>query len=212
MAGLRPLSALGLALVVWLVGCSLAIAAPLKLNFTFQGPSGATAIGWVTVESSAITNPGGFNFILPNPAVLDLQVVVSGASAGNGTFGISDFSSIFLDTGGGTLNFSSQLIGQPTLDAPFGTTDGCALGGPLGGTGGDFNMFNLGGGPPPSGAWYFTLVANSGAADCMVLTSLIAANAVAAPVPTLSEWGLVTLCVLLAGVAFVSLRRRSLAA
>ena len=210
MSRSRLLPSFGLALAVWFVGSSLAFAAPLKFNFTFQGQSGATAVGSVTVESTAITNPGGFNFSLPNPAVLDLQVVVSGAGAGNGTFGISDFSSIFLDTGGGTLNFSQQMIGQPTADAPFGTTDGCAGDGPLGGTGGDFNIF-FAGPPAPQGVWYFTLGAEGGEGACMVLTSLVVGNPVTA-VPTLSEWGLVTLCALLGGVAVVSLRRRGLAA
>ncbi len=211
MARLRVVPAFGLALVISLIGQSLAIAAPLTLHFTFSSPTTpATAVGFVTFESSAINNPGNSNFILPNPAVLDLQVVVSGATAGNGTFGLSDFTSIFLDTGGGTLDFSRQLIGQATANNPFGTTDGCALGGPLGNTGGDFNMFALGGAPRPTGEWFFTLVANAGAADCMVLTSL--STSTIAAVPTLSEWGLVALAALLGGAAVFSLRRRDLAA
>jgi hypothetical protein len=84
------------------------------------------------------------------------------------------------------------------------------LSGPLGGSGGDFNLF----GPPanvaaPTGEWWFTLLANGGSASCMVLSSLGPRSAPAqAAVPTLSEWALVALFALLSGGAALALRRR----
>ena len=211
MRNLRLVSTVGLVLAVSLGSLGPAIAAPVTLNFTFTSPSSAaTAVGHITFESTLLANPGSSSFSLPDPAVIDLQVVVSGAASGNGTFGIGDFSSIAFDTNGGTLNLAQQLVGQPTGDAPWGTTDGCALSGPLGGTGGDFNLFAAGP-PAPIGEWWFTLVADNGDADCMVLTSMAPASAVA-PVPTLSQWGFVALVVALGCVAAVSLRRRRLPA
>jgi len=152
-----------------------------------------------------LANPGNNNFSLPNPAVLDLHVVVSGAASGNGTFGLADFSSVRFQTNGGTLDLTRQLVGQPTSQNPFGTTDGCPLTGPLGGTGGDFNLFNSTA-SAPNGEWFFTLLANHGTADCMVLKSL--APPQLEIVPTLSRWGLVTLFALLASAATFAVRRR----
>jgi hypothetical protein len=204
----RFVSIVGLVLTVSLAS-SLAVAAPVTFNFTFSSPStAATAVGSITFESTLLANPGSNNFSLPAPAVLDLRVVVSGAAAGNGTFTTSDFSSVTFDTNGGTLNLTQELVGQPTSNAPWGTTDGCALGGPLGGTGGDFNLF--GAGPAPNGEWFFTLSANGGSGDCMVLRSMARAGGVA-PVPTLSEWGLIALVAMLGCAAVVSLRRRKFA-
>src|SRR5215472_5397809 len=94
--------AVGAVAFVCLVGQASAV--PLTLNFVFASPSGpATATGFVTFETSALSNPGLNDFILPSPAVLDLQVTVSGAAAGNGTFHLADFTSIVFDTNGGTL-------------------------------------------------------------------------------------------------------------
>ena len=199
--------AVAVAAFVGLVGP--ASSAPLTLNFIFASPNtSATATGFITFDSALLSNPGLNDFFLPDPAVLDLQVTVSGASAGNGTFHLADFTEVVLDTNGGTLDFSQQLIGQPTSGNPFGTTDICTEG-PLGGTGGDFNLFTSAP-PPPEGIWWFTLGANDGNADCMVLQSLTAApiQAVRTQVPTLSEWGLLALLALMAVAAGFALRRR----
>jgi hypothetical protein len=171
-----------------------AIAAPVTFNFTYA-LGGATATGSITFESTLLANPGVNSFILPNPAVLALTVTVSGATAGNGSYGIGSFNEVAFDTHGATLDFSKQLVGQPTTGSPWGTADS---------NGGDFNLF--GAAPAPDGVFFFTLGANGGVADAMVLSSMMQASA--APVPTLNDWTLLALATLVGGVGLVLLRRR----
>ncbi|MBU6199576.1 MAG: IPTL-CTERM sorting domain-containing protein, partial [Xanthomonadaceae bacterium] len=107
---------------------------------------------------------------------------------------------IVFNTNGGTLDFSKQLVGQPTSGAPWGTT--------YNGTSGDFNLF--GKGLPdlaPIGQNYFTLCADAGQSGCASLTSAINAATLAAPTPALSPWMLAALAGLLALAGFIGLRR-----
>jgi len=182
---------MGLALFAAMV--TPAMAAPVTLYFTFAN-GGATAVGSITFESTLINNPGSNNIALPNAAVLGLTVTVSGAAAGNGTFGIGSFATVLFDTGGGTLNLSQNLIGQATPGGPWGPSSA-----------GDFNLFSTGP-PAPRGVDPFILGANNGADDSMPLTRmgpLPAPTSVA--VPTLDEWNLVILALLvgMAGIVFV---------
>lgn len=172
-----------------------AFAAPLTFNFKFLDPvSGATATGFITFESTLLVNPGNNVFALPDPAVLELQATVSGAAAGNGTFGIGSFNQVIFDTTATGLDLRRQLVGQPTSGAAWGTPDG---------TSGDFNLFAAA--PGPNGMWYFTLQSNGGAgAEPMVLSTMIAAG----NVPTLGEWGMVILSLLLGLGAWVAMRRQ----
>jgi hypothetical protein len=166
---------------------SSAFAAPITFPFRFADPTGpAQAVGSITFESTLLVNPGANDFFLPDPAVLALDVTVSGSIAGNGSFGITDFNEVVFDTAGGTLDFGSQLVGQPTSGGPWGTPDGSS---------GDFNLFVSGGtraagerypsasvvpngvAAPPNGNFFFTLGANGGAGENMVLTAM------GAPVP-----------------------------
>jgi hypothetical protein len=175
-----------------------AVAAPVTLDFRFAN-GGATAVGSITFESTLLSNPGANSFNLPNPAVLALNVVVSGASAGNGSFGIGSFTSVLFDTNGATLNLSQSLVGQPTPGGPWGP-----------GGGGDFNLFAAAA-PAPRGVDPFILGANNGAADAMTLTRMGPLQAPASvPVPTLEEWKLVltAICVGLAGMVFIRRRNR----
>jgi IPTL-CTERM motif len=184
---------MSLALLAMMV--TSAIAAPVTLNFTFANGS-ATAVGSITFESTLLNNPGFNNLTLPNAAVLALNVTVSGAGAGNGTFGIGSFASVAFDTNGGTLNLSQNLIGQATPGGPWGP-----------GSAGDFNLFSTGP-PAPRGVDPFILGANNGLDVPMLLTRmgpLAAPSSVA--VPTLDEWNLMILA-LLVGMAGIVLVRR----
>lgn len=173
-----------------------ALASPITFHFNFADPgSTARASGFITFESTLLTNPGNNSFFLPDPAVLDLQVTVSGATAGNGTFGLGAFTQVIFDTNGGTLDFSRPLIGQPTAGAPWAST----IGSP---GSGDFNLFGVA--PSPNGVLWFTLGANGGAAEAMLLTRMTSSL----HVPTLGEWGMVVLSLLLGLGAWVALRRQ----
>jgi len=194
---------------------TFSLAAPITFEFTFTGiQNPSMGVGYITFDDALLPNPGAVDFLLPNPAVLDLSITITGASMGNGTYGLADFGSIAWYTNGGLLDFSEELVGQPTLNDPWGT--------PSEGDGGDFNLFAMGGGTegsgtrypqipitgqrqlPPTGMWWFTLQTEGGQGDQMVLTSMRSRAAV----PTLGTWGLTTLGLLLV-VAMVVIRRKS---
>lgn len=194
-------------------------AAPITFQFTFDDPaSTALAVGSITFESTLLPNPGNAFFILPDPAVLALNVTVTGSANGNGNFTLSDFTAVVFDTNDGTLNFGSQLVGQSTAGSPWGTTDG---------NGGDFNLFSntpKGGpaiygqpiaaphgiNPAPNGVNYFTLGANGGFDEPMELVGMSALGGLtpAAALP-IGRGAWLALAVLLAMVALVAFRRRS---
>ncbi len=197
----------------------VANAAPLTLQFTFDDPaSTAQAVGSITFEDTLLQNPGVNDFTLPDPAVLALNVTVSGSASGNGTFTLADFTGVVFDTDGGTLNFGSQLVGQPTSDSSWGIPDGNS---------GDFNLFSgqptapsryptqtaapTGSNLPPDGVFYFTLGANGGSGEPMELVGMSVAGAAAAPA-TLpigrSAW--LALASLLGLAGLLAFRRRSL--
>lgn len=204
-----------------LAACTVgsAVAAPITFPFRFDDPaSTAEAVGSITFEDTLLVNPGANDFFLPNPAVLALNVTVSGSANGNGSFTINDFDEVVFDTFGGTLNFGSQLVGQPTSGGPWGTPDGNS---------GDFNLFAsqpkgaaryseppsapTGANNPPNGVFFFTLGANGGADEPMVLTAMGANGAPLAPAAALpiSRGVLFLMAGLLGFGAIFALRRRN---
>lgn len=195
----RTLHAVMLGMALAAATATLASASPITFNFAYSG-QGATAVGSVTFESTLLANPGSNDFLLPNPAVLDLTVTVAGASTGNGTFGIGSFTEIDFDTGGATLNLSQELVGQATPGGPWGTPTGCC---------GDFNLFTSGP-PAPNGVFFFTLGADDGDAAVMTIKQVTPANATvaAAQIPALEHWKLGLLALLVAAIGIVLLRRR----
>jgi len=168
------------------------LAAPLTISFKYQ-QGAATAVGSITFEGSLLANPGSNTFFLPDPAVLNIDMTVSGASAGNGHFVTADFNQVRFSTGGATLDFGRPLVGQPTPGGPWGTPSGCC---------GDFNFFSAAA-PAPDGVFYFTLGANNGGANAMVL-----ASAIGPTVPTVDGWLLAVLAVMLVTIG-VAVQRRA---
>lgn len=191
----RSVARVLLGLTFCLAVATSALAAPITFNFKFVDPvSGAATTGFITFESTLLVNPGANSFFLPDPAVLDLRATVTGAAVGNGTYGIGSFNQVVFDTTATGLDLGRQLVGQPTAGAAWGTPDG---------TSGDFNLFAAA--PGPNGMWFFTLQSNGGAGvEPMVLASMIAAG----NVPTLSEWTLIVLSLLLGLGAWFTLRRQ----
>jgi hypothetical protein len=203
------------ALLLLVAGTAQAV--PITFDFTFQDPnSTAKAVGLVTFEANLLPNPEmcteGSGFDLPNPAVLALQVTVSGASSGNGTFGLTDFNRIAWCTNRPGLDLCAELVGQSTWNDPWGT--------PSDGDGGDFNLFGfIPEDPdpptlqPPYGEWYFTLCADGGQAECMLLTSMLARECVVVhrgvPAPVLDLKGFVGVILAMLAVGAVALRRRA---
>ncbi len=179
---------------------SAAHAAPITFDFTFQSTeTAAQAVGSITFESTLLPNPGCRDFPLPNPAVLALQVTVSGATSGSGSFTLSDFNEVAWCTNGGTLILTQELVGQPTNNDPWGT--------PSRGNGGDFNLFGLA--PAPDGRFDFTLCADGGLEDCMELQTMLGhfSGPPTGTAPVLNHWGLALLVLLLAAVGGYAVRR-----
>jgi hypothetical protein len=129
----------------------------------------ASANGLIDFDPSLISNPG---FTDPLP-VNSFSITVTGANSGNGTFSLADYNNFFLDTSGGTLDFTKQLVGQPTSNGLWGTTSF--------GNGGDFNIIsNFSNLDTPTGVSEFLIATSGGSGDSLQLTSF-------APLATVPE-------------------------
>ena len=139
MKNFRPLILTGLCLFY---GATTSASAAFTIfNFTYSGVSeGNTAVatGQITLDTAVLPNPG---FSIYNPLssiVSGLSLTVSGASAGNGTFGLADFEDMMWNTEGVTLDFNSELVGQSGWGDTVGdfnlktSTDGSNAGAPRG--------------------------------------------------------------------------------
>jgi len=128
----------------------------------------ASANGLIDFDPSLISNPGYTN---PLP-VNSFSITVTGANSGNGTFSLADYKNFYLDTSGGTLDFTKQLVGQPTSNDPWGSP---SFGG------GDFNIIsNL---DAPTVTFPFQIATSGGYGDELQLTSF----APLAPLATVPE-------------------------
>lgn len=166
--------------LTFLVAIPPASALPYTLLFDYASYSGgsATATGWVQLESTGTyfnnpTSDSGFSdeYVLADvlyPAVLGLSMTVSGATSGNGTFGMTDFTFLRWYTNGTSMNMAQELIGQTVHDNlldedhPFGQLGVAPLAG-------DFGFMGIGS-APTSTLDYFILETAGG--DLMQLTSL----------------------------------------
>ena len=89
-----------------------ASAAVTVFNFTYSGVAegnNAVATGQITLDTALLGSTAPFSSV-----VSGLSLTVSGATfaADNGTFGLADYDHITWETGGVTLDFNSELVGQ----------------------------------------------------------------------------------------------------
>lgn len=161
--------------------------------------NGASATATFALDTALFNNPGFSSFVGSSfaSAFQNFQLSVTGASLGNGVFSGSDFSTIFLNTAGGTLDFHSDLVGQSTPAGLWGFASS--------GSNGDFNLFSTGvSSLTPTGSSIFTLLTGGG--ERMSLTSFSPASASPVAVPETGTWVMGLLGV---GVFFVLVRRKS---
>ncbi len=200
---------------------NITYSAPITFNFIFLEDGGtARTVGHVTYEDTLLSNPGDNFFALPDAAILDLRAVVTGTVGGDGVFTLSDFNGVAFSTGGLALDFSRELVGQPTDTSPWGTIfggDKTTYQGQGGPGGHDFNLFgnaqlppskntNTPKGPiasPPIGVAPYVLGAFSG--EEMALVSFSAHIPVV--VPTLSNSSLILVTLMLVLFGFYNIRR-----
>lgn len=153
-----------------LLTCALLLALPaarggiVTFDLTWSGvpyDNSASAVGQITIDD-ALLIAAIYQTTIDDSQVNGFWITVSGASSGNGTFTLADFGYFLFSQNGGSLDFTRELVGQPTTEAPWGTADG---------SGGDFNAFALEGTGAPNGEWYFVLTTDEGDEDAMLLTS-----------------------------------------
>jgi len=131
----------------------------------------AVATGTIDLDIGAMPNPvnqGGVGL----PAwVNSINVTVSGAASGNGSFTTTDFERIIFRSSGFTLNLNAELVGQN--------------GGLFTGVNGDFNIFNDNAVAPtaPNGSSPNVLKTNGGMGDPMNLISFVLGG-----VPDIMAW------------------------
>lgn len=173
-----------------------AVAAPITFNISWSGAAyqnGASGTGVITLDDSIVLNNTFAN--TSDPLVGSLDITISGATSGNGSYSASDFNNFYF-LGVAQLDLTQELIGQ-TMDngCLFGTSTGICGNG----QGGDFNVF--GGWPAPNGVYYFDLAVASG--ERMLVTSIIQASDVPEPA-SITLFGLAA-----AGLALARRRKQS---
>ena len=141
-----------------------------NFNLTWSGASQgnvATATGVIGLDLTTI--PAAPSHTLPSiPSwITSFTITITGASSGNGTFTLADFSGFTFDSNGVPLNYTTDLVGQLSL--------------------GSFNVqsssFNA-----PVGAGPNIINADAGNSDLLDLTSFILAPVVPAGVPNIAAW------------------------
>ena len=141
-----------------------------NFNLTWSGASqgnGATATGVIGLDLTTIpAAPSQISNSIPS-WITSFTITITGASSGNGTFTLADFSGFTFDSGGVTLNYTTDLVGQLSL--------------------GSFNVqsssFNA-----PVGAGPNIINADAGNSDLLDLSSFILAPVVPAGVPNIAAW------------------------
>ena len=108
MKNFRPLILTGLCLFYG--ATTSASAAFTVFDFTYSGATfsnTAVAKGQITLDTALLGEPVPFS-----SRVSGVSLTVSGATVGNGTFGLADYSNMYFFTGGVSLDFNNELVGQ----------------------------------------------------------------------------------------------------
>ncbi|BBC24972.1 hypothetical protein [Pseudanabaena sp. ABRG5-3] len=203
------LSAVGFGLVM----PSASHAADITFKAVWSGTyffNTASAVGYFTIDSAALPNPGTkpSNFSVPNISINNttdpvfnakspitslikaLTITVTGSGLGDGTYTLDDYpdGGVIWNTNGVALDFSKELVGQPTQGLPWGSIVSTPPGTSYSTSylkpanyGGDFNIFD----PPdcvPTGVETFVL-ATCSAKSGTKLMRLESFRAVPTPVP-----------------------------
>jgi hypothetical protein len=153
-------------LLVGLLLSSANALASTTFSLAFSGAeflNSAEAYGTITFEPAPPNPTGEFGTLLfPDFEVSAFSLTVSGASSGNGTFELDDFSFFTWNTKGVELDLSQDLIGQITVEGKLWASEE--------GAGGFGLEAASGSGAPQSLAWY-VLQTNELAGDYLRLTS-----------------------------------------
>lgn len=162
------LRTLGLLVSACLLALPAARGGIVTFDLTWSGVpfnNSASAVGQITIDD-ALLIAAIHQTAIDASNVNGFWITISGASSGNGTFSLADFEHFVFSQNGGSLDFTRELIGQPTAEAPWGTSEPGNEE-----VGGDFNAFGWEGSGAPYGEWYFVLVTDEGDEDEMLLTS-----------------------------------------
>ncbi len=132
-----------LAAIAAVVLCSTSAVAAERTMFMHwigAGPTvSASASGQITFDDVADFSSGIYHIT----RIFDLTLTVSGAGAGDGTFGLADFRNIIFDFPS-TLDFNRELVGQPlSTGLRFGDYDPSGAG-----LSGSFTLCGNGGNAP----------------------------------------------------------------
>jgi hypothetical protein len=156
-------------------------------DFAYSGApydNSGTATGTVTFDMTQLTANGPIDYWGPlanSNVVTNFSITLSGYGPFNGTYGESYFSDIYFNSGGANLNFSTQLVTQPTSTSTWGTMTSLPYSANV--AGGDFGVI----GTNVTSSWQFTLGVGCFVGICpgssMKLTSF-APDATQPPNPT----------------------------
>ena len=174
---------------VFLMIASPAHATLLDFDLAWSGSlfgNGASAVATLTLDDTIFANPVNDTADAATLGITAFQITISGASSGNGTFGLSNIEFFTIEFGTFALDLTSELVGQSVLElggsvtSPFGTPNSS-------GEAGNFIFLGNGNDPlAPEGGTTGTACGITTAGitgDSLVLTSFAPAEFIALPEP-----------------------------
>lgn len=150
---------------------------------TSQGNS-ASAHALLTIDDALFPTSSPLTLLTPGIEITDFQIEVSGADSDDGFFQLSDYSAFTWSTTATdhtpvSLDLSQELVGQPTLGGPWGSTQDYES------STGDFNLIANNDYAPTLAGTSFTLATRNGYR--MQLVSFVSS------VPEPEQWGMMLL-------------------